>query len=424
MEDAIKGMTYQIVEKLLPAIKWLIGGFIDAANAVDLIINGQAKLDKLYQDHEKEMRLLAKSYKDYIIEMKRTADLTGKSTTAEALRIALLEDEAGLISEVAESEGLLSEAQFEANKATQAQISMMEADALALEMAKQKTDELAKSIEDDLNVAFSHLNAWMKTTVEDENKKYNESMLAIKTTMQETALKIDELSKKKHLTPEQKIELEELRTAYFDQKAQYEENAKAHELATKKILFDILMQEAAMDGFTKIEKERILDVATQWGLINQEQKNATINAGLYLQGVITLDEYIQGMEDKTVNIDVNTNYNSYGDPTPLAGEEDMPEYNPPSNPPSGGGGNSGNQPDYEGMQAQGMGQTVFNRPTSMIVGDGYQPEIVSVTPLGPNGGMAGGVTINIANAQFDSESNYQKTLKRLAPDLQAMGRRP
>ena len=51
-------------------------------------------------------------------------------------------------------------------------------------------------------------------------------------------------------------------------------NAKAHEDATKRILFSMLEQQLAVDGFTTEERAALTEVAVQWGLIDQATADA------------------------------------------------------------------------------------------------------------------------------------------------------
>ena len=90
--------------------------------------------------------------------------------------------------------------------------------------------------------------------------------------------RILELNKMEHLTPEQQSEIDGLQQEYTTLEEQYTANADAHEEATKRILFDILTQAAAMDGLTSTEVRMLAGVALNWGIVDQATVDATDQA--------------------------------------------------------------------------------------------------------------------------------------------------
>jgi hypothetical protein len=86
--------------------------------------------------------------------------------------------------------------------------------------------------------------------------------------------RIDELNGKSYLTPAQRTELAELEIEYGNLSTQYAENATAHEEATRRILFGLLTQRAAIDGLTAAELTVLTSIATSWGLVDDSTAGA------------------------------------------------------------------------------------------------------------------------------------------------------
>jgi hypothetical protein len=103
--------------------------------------------------------------------------------------------------------------------------------------------------------------------------------------------------------------------------AAYDANATAHEEATARIIFGMLEQKLAMDGFTQEEITFLTDVGEAWGIYDSETAAAlravdqAINThGLNANAVVTtLHDNISNLpEHKLVQIEVRTNYTQYG----------------------------------------------------------------------------------------------------------------
>lgn len=86
---------------------------------------------------------------------------------------------------------------------------------------------------------------------------------------------------------EQSTKVQELRDQYGQLQGQFADNAAAHEDATRRMLFDILTQQAAMDGLTSAEIGFLTTLAGPegWGLIDEATANATENALAALDGM-------------------------------------------------------------------------------------------------------------------------------------------
>lgn len=106
-----------------------------------------------------------------------------------------------------------------------------------------------------------------------------------------------------------------------DANAAYDANATEHEEATARIVFGMLQQKLAMDGYTAEEIAFLTDVGEEWGIYDTKTANALRNVdaaiakhGLDANAVVaTLHDNIANLPDsKTINIEVRTNYTQYG----------------------------------------------------------------------------------------------------------------
>jgi len=66
----------------------------------------------------------------------------------------------------------------------------------------------------------------------------------------------------------------ELKGEYDEVNLAISKNADAHDEATKRILFDLLSQRAAMDGLSSDEMKALNDIALEWGLVDRKTHDA------------------------------------------------------------------------------------------------------------------------------------------------------
>ena len=106
-----------------------------------------------------------------------------------------------------------------------------------------------------------------------------------------------------------------LKADYDDLTAEYRANADAHDEASKRILFNILQQAAAVDGLTKTEGDALTAIAQSWGLVDQSTVDAYTAAqdwfaglhdgvGVSLVDLAKLYQKMNGLENKTITIDI------------------------------------------------------------------------------------------------------------------------
>ena len=77
----------------------------------------------------------------------------------------------------------------------------------------------------------------------------------------------------------------ELKTEYDKVNLAIGQNADAHDEATKRIMFDLLSQRAAMGGLTTDEMAALNDIALQWGLVDQKTHDAVSGIDSALAGL-------------------------------------------------------------------------------------------------------------------------------------------
>ena len=131
-----------------------------------------------------------------------------------------------------------------------------------------------------------------------EIENFTQTQSDLETEMGNVAARIEELSGKSWLPASEREELENLRTEYGELQGQYEENATAHEEATRRILFDLLTQRAAIDGLSGAEVTFLTTVAEEWGLIDSATADAMATADEALGLIVTdSDGVVTGLQE-------------------------------------------------------------------------------------------------------------------------------
>lgn len=144
-----------------------------------------------------------------------------------------------------------------------------------LEESTLVTQDAALSTRDykgDLKELQSLIGGKLGPTIED----FNEQQADLSDKIGDVRREIRDLAKRKYLTSKQREELSTLRSEYGDLTADFEENARVHDDATKRILFNLLVQRAALDGLSEAEFVGLAKVAEAWGLVDQATADATI----------------------------------------------------------------------------------------------------------------------------------------------------
>jgi len=138
--------------------------------------------------------------------------------------------------------------------------------------------------------------------------------------------------------------------------------------------------------------------------------------------ILNVHNYMQMLEDKEVDLTVNTHFNTYGEPAAAGGAGGYIDpgtgsgYSVPWSAPAGGSGQVAPQPDE--MLASG-GQFWTSGPAVISVGEGAEPEFVSVIPKSDMqaGGYGAGSTWSgnlIVQGAGSPEATADLVLRKLA----------
>src|SRR4030042_5382658 len=105
---------------------------------------------------------------------------------------------------------------------------------------------------------------------------FNETQGDLMDEMGEVQDRVAELNVMKYLTPEQQTELEGLITKQGELQTEYDNNATAHEEATKRILFDLAVEKLGVEGL--LTSGIFEAMAEAWGLTEDAEIQAMIAA--------------------------------------------------------------------------------------------------------------------------------------------------
>ncbi len=293
------------------------------------------------------------------------------------------------------------------------------------EVTKTEKELIAeqKLLKDEL----SELKDLMSTDLTDSAVNFREKQRELNQEAKSLREEVRKLEGAEWLTDEQRGQLIENKAKLNEIQGQIKANADEHEKATKKIMFDLLTQRAAMDGLTSGELELLTEIAKKWGLVDQATVDATKSADQALvdfangQGMTETIEQLDtalwladgwakklyDINGKQFTVDVLTNYHYTG--------------NPPNTGSSGGGGGDQSTRPPERGGASGL---------DMIVPAGYpndtapywatSGERVTITPAGEKvkGSIQiGNVIMQISSPVANGEQLYREFKRRLKEDL-------
>lgn len=406
MQQRVEGLAISIGNTLIPAINEYLT-LLDENYEELVAITGQ-------------LVTTTGTYEEYVTEVQRAEIAHGNLTPSTNALIAsgrlMTEQMFNAARATALWNDATAEADREARRFASAQGDIEKPVITAEEALEAQREELRLNSEQ-----MERLGNLMGGEVGNELRSFADSQTELKDKAEELRGKIDELEKKKYLTPAQKTELEETRNELRDVNGAIDENAKAHEDATKRILFSILQQQAAVDGFTTDEVAALTTVAEKWGLIDPATKNATdaISGALakaskdgnwqaFYGAIDTAKNKLLGIPTN-ITTTLTLNYQTNGTPNPAQGDIGLPGGDSApvviTNPDSG-------NVDYGGLQALG-GDYVVTRPTVFVAGESGT-ERVRFTPVGAGGVEVGNpLTINVdARGSVLSEAQIEAAVRR------------
>lgn len=277
----------------------------DAAEGLALMLTYTQKLNSVYEDHENEVVKTAASYDEYINEMLRAADVTGKLGKFHIYYNQIIGNPTATRSAAREL-GLLTEMQWKAARSDEELVKRYGEWSTSMTTATKTVEEATLSVEQQEQV-LNDLNLFMKGELGAEIENFISKQGELKTQAQEYKDKIDELNGLPYLTQEQRDELIETKSKYADIEEQIKANAAEHEKATKQILFNLLAQQLATSDAAAV----LPLLAEKWGLIDSATAQAYGSIQNIVQawqdGKLTLEQFIEKMGlivDKTIYVDV------------------------------------------------------------------------------------------------------------------------
>ena len=240
--------------------------------------------------------------------------------------------------------------------------------------------ELSQEYQNQLNLIQS---------LSTENNKYIDTQNDLNAEIADTTKKLEEAKAKYGENSKQAQEYQDKLAELSDK---YAENAADHEAATKKIVYDNILQKLSVDGLTDAEFAMAQQIGVALGIIDQASADqaTAINelSTMLINGQITLDEYtaavnegadavqalvdkINGVQSKDVYITVHTVYET-----------------------GSGSGGGANAPRIAGMRA--AGGPVEAGKTYIVGEEGPEPFIPktdgTIIPNGARGVQATGIS--------------------------------
>lgn len=176
---------------------------------------------------------------------------------------------------------------------------------------------------------LSYWDAVFGGTLDQDVADFKQSQDDLQTEIGQTRDRIAELEGQSYLTPAQRTELESLQTKLGDLRTEYTKEAEAHGEKTKRIIFDLMVQKAAMDGvITTAEEGFITRIGTALGLFDETTATVLSEAntawGEFNSGQISTAESrlwnIQRLLNGQTQFDWNLNVHVNSDPIPAMGD--------------------------------------------------------------------------------------------------------
>ncbi|MFA5714357.1 MAG: phage tail length tape measure family protein [Candidatus Paceibacterota bacterium] len=217
---------------------------------------------------------------------------------------------------LAQKTGETSDAVAESDRTLDDRVQSIEANAKAMaglgdeeRWLKQREQELKETMDELSTVMAGRLGDEMDNYAE-KLIKVDENLADLKEQAEETWEKVAELKKEQGEadTPEERERITEqiqeqvkkygeLHDKYVEEEASIKRIAEEHAIATRKIIFDILQQQLAMDGLTQAEADSLVAVAGKWGLIDKETQDAWNAIADYIKGLEGASVTAEGVED-------------------------------------------------------------------------------------------------------------------------------
>ena len=276
---------------------------------------------------EKAIRDTAESYDDYRMALDKALEGTSYMIDESGNLIRIVKTQYGEVRYLEQAEYALTDAQWGNIEVSELLNDQRQKNAEATRQLADITRDAAGA-ELDLKQAMSDLKQVIAGELGKELDSFNDKVRDLVDKSIELRKKIEELEQKKYLTAEQKNELKELKVKFGEVQEQITANADAHDEATRRILFNILIQRAEIDGLSQAEYEALTLIAEGWGLIDQSTADAMQRADEFFAGMDSdteltkddlkeIDRIIRNWPTEH-NLTFNTTYRSSGSPPPYA----------------------------------------------------------------------------------------------------------
>jgi len=259
LDDTATGLKYTLGNKLLPTIidvteglNNLISANIESADAADLLRNAHKAgliTDKQLAIALRDIRTGAKSASDVIEQY------------ADELKILDVDVQQAIKSASGYSLHLRG-----VKKSTE-EVAETTEDAKEALAKFSYEEESAKIAADKLSWAYDDMNLAINGRLGPEMEDFTSDQADLEQQMKDVQAEIDKAIKDGYNPMGEKVL--DLKGKYDDLKGQYDDNATAHDEATKRIMFDILEQRAAIGGLSQDELKVLDDIRIAWGLTDQ-----------------------------------------------------------------------------------------------------------------------------------------------------------
>jgi len=260
LTDTVEGLKTQVGIALIPVLN-------DAMTALSSLLSIGNDVRRSMAEHEAQVLQTAESYDEYSAEMDRAIKATfGLGGKIDILTEAEYNNQLQVIKAAAATQGITAD--------MNEQIKVVDQLTLDTEEATEAVDEQAIA-EAQLKSELEDLKNLIAGPVGEEYDKFTQKSEDLRQKEEELRLKILELEGMEYLTDEQKAELDGLYTDIEEVSTAMTANADAHDEATKRILFNLLQQQLAIDGWTNEEFLFLQQVANSWGLIDDRTLEAT-----------------------------------------------------------------------------------------------------------------------------------------------------
>lgn len=304
--DNFDRMTAAIIDQAEKIKAFWLPPLQDAADSVYYLLTWEDQLGKVLVKHEADLRKTGMSWEEYIKELGRAGAASrlftqgeGDAGVAMALNTGKVNDLRAYYKLAGVEIDILTEEQYKWIAAVANGTVAVQTYGDGLVDAKTKTGAFADALPE-LTMNMEELELFMAGPLGEEMDNFAQREKDLYLEAGKIQDEIDELSGKKWLTAAQKEQLAENKLKLEEIQAQIRLNADEHELATKRILFDLLQQQLAMDGLTTEEGNALAVVAEKWGLVDEKTAEAYRKIQDYVQqvrdGKLTVDGLAQALD--------------------------------------------------------------------------------------------------------------------------------